>query len=39
MAHKISMKAMAGAVASPKTPMRLKVGLVKKYPALRKYMK
>lgn len=39
MAHKISMKTMAGAVASPKTPMRLKLGLVKKYPALKQYMK
>jgi len=41
MAHKrvISMKALIGAVKSPKTPERLKVGLVKKYPALRKYMK
>lgn len=40
MAHKrqISMNALIGAVKSPRTPMGLKKGLVKKYPTLKKYL-
>lgn len=35
--RKISMKALIGAVKSPKTPARLKEGLIRKYPSLKKY--
>jgi len=36
--RQISKKALIGAVKSPKTPRHLKLGLVKKYPWLRKHM-
>lgn len=35
--RKISMKALIGAVKSPKTPPHLKAGLIRKYPSLKKY--
>jgi len=37
--RKINMKALEGAVKSPKTPIALKKGLVKKYPSLKKFLK
>ena len=37
MKRTISMNVLIGAVKSPRTPERLKAGLLRKYPQLKKY--